>query len=383
MTETQKKSRIRILHTADVHLDSPFSKLSSVKGDIRRRELRGVFTSMMLYAKTQKVDIVLIPGDLFDVGYAGEETLSLIINEFEKAPDCKFVIAPGNHDPYTARSAYKLKKFPDNVYIFDSSKLSKFSFDDIGVDVYGWAFVSEYLSENLLAGNVAESNGNIPLLCAHCDITNAASAYAPVNIADIERFSAAYSALGHIHRHEGIKKFRSGAAYGYCGCPEGRSYDEPGDGGAYIADIEKTADGYSVSTAFVKFSQCSYQVEELNMTGVMYAHEAKDKILAMLAEKKYAENVSLRLTLRGMTGVGCGKLDCFSAEELGLFALDIRDRTLPGYDTDRFENDMTIRGAFYRVLSPMLNSENESERRTAAEALRVGFAALDGSDITR
>ena len=72
----------------------------------------------------------------------------------------------------------------------------------------------------------------------------------------------------------------------------------------------------------------------------------------------------------------------FSAEEFGLFSLDIRDKTSPTYDSSRFMTDMTVRGAFYRVLAPMLEGEDEEQRQIAADALRVGFAALDGSDIT-
>ncbi len=380
----ERKSKIRILHTGDVHLDSPFSRLGSEKGAIRRRELRGVFTSMMLYAKTQKADIVLISGDLFDVGFAGEETVSLIIKEFAKAPVCKFVISAENHDPYTPKSVYKLKKFPDNVYIFDSQELSRFSFDDLGVDVYGWSFVSERLCQNPLKDKVCEQNGNIPLLCAHCDITSASSVYAPVNIADIERFGAVYSALGHIHRHEGIQRFSNGYMYGYCGCPEGRSFDEPGEGGAYIADIERSVLGtYSVNASFVRFSKRTYQTEQLDLTGVMFTHEAEDRIRELIKEKKYGEYTSLRLILCGRTGVGCLGMETLCADMFGLFSLEITDNTSPTYDCSVFESDMTLRGAFYRVLKPKLESEDEEERKLAAEALRVGFAALDGSDITR
>lgn len=380
----EKKNKIRILHMADMHLDSPFSRLDCERAEIRRRELRGVFTSMMLYAKTHKADVVLIAGDLFDVGYAGEDTVSLIMREFEKAPECRFVISAGNHDPYSARSAYKLKKFPENVYIFDSPALSCFSFDDIGVDVYGWSFVSDTLEKNPLRDKMVQDSGNIPLLCCHCDITSASSKYAPVNVADIERFGAVYSALGHIHRHEGIRRFTSGAAYGYSGCPAGRSYDECGAGGAYIADIERRADGTcSVSVAFEQFSVSSYEDDTLDMTGIMTREQAAERVAAFVREARYTEHTSLRLTLTGLTGAGVGTLDTFSAQDLGLFSLEIRDRTSPAYDRERFMMDMTVRGAFYRVLAPMLESEDEEQRRIASEALRVGFAALDGSDITR
>ncbi|MBQ2863125.1 MAG: metallophosphoesterase [Clostridia bacterium] len=379
----EKKNKIRIMHMADVHLDSPFSRLETEKVELRRRELRGVFTSMMLYARVQRVDLVLIAGDLFDVEYAGEDTLSLIIREFEKAPECRFVIAAGNHDPYSAHSAYKQKSFPENVYIFGSPALSRFRFDDIGVDVYGWSFVCDILESAPLRDMEAEDTGNIPLLCAHADMTSAVSKYAPVTTADIERFGAVYSALGHIHRGTGISRLPSGAVYGYSGSPSGRSYDECGAGGAYIADIERSGESCSVSVRFEQFSVGTYEDESLDMTGVMTRAEARERICGFIREQRYGEHTSLRLTLTGLTGAEVGAFDSFDARELGLFSLLIRDRTSPSFDAERFSTDMTIRGAYFRVLAGMLESEDEGERAIASEALRVGFAALDGSDITR
>ncbi len=382
MINSAQKKKIRIFHTGDIHLDSPFSRLDLQSAQTRRRELRGVFTSMMLYAKTHKADIVLIAGDLFDIEYAGEDTLSLIISEFEKMKECRFVISAGNHDPLSPNSVYKIKKFPDNVYIFPASELSCFSFDDIGVDVWGWSFTSKTLEKNLLRGKKAPDNGKIQLLCAHLDITNPSSADAPVSVGDIEAFGAGYSALGHIHRGEGIKKFSFGGAWGYCGAPEGRSYDETGEGGAYLADISfGEALPYETEVSFVKFSLRTYENESLNLTAAMTASEAKEKIEAFVKEKKYGSDTCLRLRLFGSTGVGCTGLDTISARELGLFSLEIIDSTSPTYDTEALENDMSIKGAFYRVLKDSLNCDNETERRQAAEALKIGISALDGSEI--
>ena len=84
----------KILHIADVHLDSPFSLLDPQKSQARRNELRGTFTSAMMYAKMEKYDIVIIAGDLFDCEFVTRETMDLITSQFAANPDCKFVIAP-------------------------------------------------------------------------------------------------------------------------------------------------------------------------------------------------------------------------------------------------------------------------------------------------
>lgn len=380
----EKKSKIRIFHTADVHLDSPFSRLDVKQSEKRRNELRGVFTSMMIAAKANRADIVLIAGDLFDNGYAGEQTVALLKDTFLKAPECKFVISAGNHDPNSARSIYRMGKFPDNVYVFDSQELSKFTFDDIGVDVWGWSFVSEKLTENPLKNAVTPTSDNIPLLCAHCDLGASDSPYAPVSLSDIERFGAAYSALGHIHKRGEVHHLKDGRLCAYSGCPEGRSFDETGDGGAYIVDIERGDEGrHKVNVTFQKFSVSSYMTESLDLTGVLFPHQAEEKIRTLIENGKFDEKTSLRLKLTGIVGVGCGALDNFSANDLGLFSLEIRDMTSPTFDTGELERDMTIRGAVYRHLAPMLNSEDENERKMASDALRVSFAALSGSDFVR
>jgi hypothetical protein len=42
---------------------------------------------------------------------------------------------------------------------------------------------------------------------------------------------------------------------------------------------------------------------------------------------------------------------------------------------------MSIRGALFRELMPMLECDNEEERQIAATALRLGLAALFGEDV--
>jgi hypothetical protein len=72
------------------------------------------------------------------------------------------------------------------------------------------------------------------------------------------------------------------------------------------------------------------------------------------------------------------KLD---AASLGLFYLEVEDASSPLLNYDELKNDISVRGAFFRELLPLLQSENEDERRIAADALRYGLAALDGNDV--
>ena len=119
---------MKILHTGDVHLDSPFAGLDTSAARQRRSELRETFASMTTYAREGGVDLMLIAGDLFDKNYVTRDTIALLRREFAKL-DCPVVIAPGNHDPAEEKSIWEKNIFSDNVFVFSSADLSYFSFE--------------------------------------------------------------------------------------------------------------------------------------------------------------------------------------------------------------------------------------------------------------
>ncbi|MBQ4115817.1 MAG: metallophosphoesterase, partial [Clostridia bacterium] len=139
---------VKVLHCADLHLDAPFVCGDALKSELRKNELLATFSSMMNYVKMNAVDIVVISGDLFESVNVTRDTVAMVKKEFADNPLCKFVIAPGNHDPYTPDSVYSKVDFPSNVYIFNDTKVSCFSFDELNVDVYGYAFIESTLEYN-------------------------------------------------------------------------------------------------------------------------------------------------------------------------------------------------------------------------------------------
>ncbi len=69
---------IRILHAADLHLDSPFDALSEEKAALRRREQRSLLRSLAEIRAEKRADIVLLSGDLFDSDSSWAETEELL-----------------------------------------------------------------------------------------------------------------------------------------------------------------------------------------------------------------------------------------------------------------------------------------------------------------
>ena len=62
----RRECMIKLLHAADLHLDSPFRGLSAEKAQTRREEQRGLLDKGAALAEERGVDVVLIAGDLFD-----------------------------------------------------------------------------------------------------------------------------------------------------------------------------------------------------------------------------------------------------------------------------------------------------------------------------
>ena len=65
---------MRILHAADLHLDSPFEGLSAGKAALRRGEQRDLLYRLASLAANEKADVVLLAGDLLDSDKAYRET---------------------------------------------------------------------------------------------------------------------------------------------------------------------------------------------------------------------------------------------------------------------------------------------------------------------
>ena len=371
----------KVLHIGDIHLDSPFSLFDVEKSGERRRELRETFSTIMMYAKMKEADLVIIAGDLFDSEFVTRETMSLIVSQFSALPYCRFVITPGNHDPATAKSAYLKTKFPENVYVFASENVEKISFDDIGVDVYGFAYVEEKYERNPLAERFILDNGKINIFAAHADIYSKSGTYCPMKPADFAAFGFDYAALGHIHAGGKIEK-EGETYYAYCGCPEGRSFDECGVKGGIFIKCEKRGGTFRAEFETPRFCKKRYEKIEADVSEKKTREEAIAVISDMVKENGFGEDTLLRVKLCGVVSPDADFDEKhITAEDAGVFYIEVENCTLPLLDFGELENDISIKGAVFRELLPRLESDDENERKIASMALKYALAALSGDEI--
>lgn len=369
---------MKILHIADVHLDSPFSSCDPKQSEKKRAELRENFASVLRKAKEAEVSLVLIAGDLFDYGFVTKKTADMLVTLFSNMPEVKIVISPGNHDAYIKGGVYRSIDFPENVYIFESEELSRFEFPELGADVYGYAFTGERLETSPLAGKRAEDNGRLKLLCIHCDTKSPISRYAPVTREDIAAFGADYAALGHVHNPD-MPGYAGGCLAAYSGCLVGRSFDETGRKGAYLVEYDEETKKITLEKIY---TNGHYETETLDVTGAESDGEVISRIGALAIERGYGEDTSLRVILSGAVPPSYIPVpEAIERETHGLFLLEVKDATDPIYASEALDGDMTLRGEVWRILKEKMSSGEPAERETAKRALRYALAALDGRDV--
>jgi exonuclease SbcD len=102
-----------VLHTADVHLGSDAYGNAEQQASHRERERR-VFQQIVDRALTDRVDLLLIAGDLFDHNRVDDEVVEFVRTELHRLRQ-PVIILPGNHDSLHANAIYDRHDLADGA----------------------------------------------------------------------------------------------------------------------------------------------------------------------------------------------------------------------------------------------------------------------------
>ena len=360
---------LRILHTADLHLDSPFEGLGAGKAAVRRKEQRELLAALAELAAREQVDLVLLAGDLLDSDGNYAETGETLVRCLKQIRVPVF-ISPGNHDCYTASSPYARLRMPENVHIFRSNAIQAVDLPELQTRVCGAAFTEKH-SGPLLRGFCAQrQEGWYQLLCLHGEVGNRNSQYNPISPEELAASGLDYAALGHVHKASGL--LRAGKTwYSWPGCPEGRGFDETGEKTVSIVELE----GEKCLLRPVCIAQRRYEVLRVDVTGI-------DPLLAIhtqLPDDTVSD--SYRIVLTGETDAApdLRRLQA-NLDEL-FFSLQLRDETRLRRDVWDGVGENSLRGLFLSKLRARFDAAGtEQERIRIEQAARWGLAALDNAE---
>src|SRR6202051_615422 len=145
---------MKFIHCADVHLDTPLQGLAQYPGapvDEIRNATRRAFEKVLNAAISEKVDFVIIAGDLYDTGLKSFESALFFNKQMARLKDAgiEVYLIYGNHD--AASKLIKQLRPPKNVHIFRSTEPQSFSNEKLRVAIHGQSFSTPEITEDLAA----------------------------------------------------------------------------------------------------------------------------------------------------------------------------------------------------------------------------------------
>ena len=358
---------VRILHAADFHLDSAFTALTEEQARHRRRESRAMVQRLCDYGNDHGAQLLVLPGDLFDSDNLYGQTAELVRDALASFGG-QVVIAPGNHDYYTAASPYARLLWPENVHIFTQRRWERLAFPQYGCTVYGAAFTGPEERGELPCPR-AEADG-LTLGVIHGEAGVRESRYRPISLAEIEGSGLTYLALGHVHRFDGVH--RAGKTdYAYPGCPEGRGFDETGERGFLFGDVDESG----AHLEFVSFAAHRYELLTVDITD-------SDPVQAVGHQlPPHTQQDIYRIVLEGESDRPVDT-EALQRELAGRFyALEMIDRTNVRRDIWEKCGDDTLRGLFLQQMRDRYDrEEDEASRAKVAQAVRFALDAMDNRE---
>ncbi len=217
---------MRFIHIADVHLgavpDSGCPWSAS-----RAKEIRTAFQRVIELAKRERIDLLLIAGDLFH-----RQPLEREVREvnylFSTIPETEVVWMAGNHDYMKADSAYRKIQWSENVHGFFSQKPEEIFLPKLKSWIYGLSYENREIRDNLYRGIRPNGKPVIHILLAH----GGDEKHIPFRAEDLAGFD--YAALGHIHKPEILVPNQAA----YAGALEPLDRTDLGDHGLIYGETE-------------------------------------------------------------------------------------------------------------------------------------------------
>lgn len=360
---------MRILHAADLHLDSAFAGLAEEKAALLRQESRDILRRMVDWANDHAVDVMLLSGDLFDSDRMYSQTARTLAQALARFRG-RIFLSPGNHDFYAPGSGYDAVDWPENVHIFTSRRPQTVLLRSLNASVTGAAFTSAEEWEPFDGASFSGGDAPIRLGVLHGEVTRGESKYRAIPPAEIEKTNLTYLALGHVHRCAGVQR-AGNTAYAYPGCLPGRGFDETGDKGFLYGEITPE----KVELEFIPFAPRRYQ----SVTADITDREPADAVRQAL-DPDCGQDVC-RVLLTGSRRENFS-LSALTSELSGLCAaLELTDETYPEEDVWARCGEDSLRGLFLQNLRARYDGADEDEKRQLLQAARFGLAALDNRDL--
>lgn len=363
---------LRFIHTADLHLDSPFRGLAETKPALRdtlQSATLGALDRIVDHTIKSKADFLIIAGDLYDSKDRSLRALVSFRKQMERLADrhIPVFIVHGNHDPLNGwGSGFQL---PPNVVTFGGQTDTE-PFIRRGREVAhvtGVSYTRERVTDNLSASFKVPDTAAYSIAVLHANIGHQSghADYAPASLGDLAAAGFNYWALGHVHTRSVLAS--KPAMIVYPGNTQGRNARETGPRGCFQVDVDMQGRAH---LEFVETSVARWVHLEMSIREYSTMDQLVDSMLDKGKEvaSEFDGPTVVRCTLRGNGALHRDLQRDDMAEELRsllhtvVIAETVRIATGPELDFESINRTETMVSDFLKLADRVLEDPELRER---------------------
>lgn len=295
----------KFIHTADLHLDSPFVGIShmdeAIASELREATFQ-TFERILDICVDQHVDFLLIAGDIYNGRERSLRAQICFRDGLKRLSDAGIsaFVVHGNHDPLDSWSA--TLSWPERIHIFGGKEVECVPVERQGkpiAHVYGISYPTQEVRRNLAREFRRADERAFAIGLLHCNLgeNTGHEPYAPCTAEDLIQTGMDYWALGHVHNRALISLERPVIVYP--GNPQGCNVREPKARGCYL--VEVGADDHSTMN-FIAVDTIRWFWESLSVEGINDEEElvrALDDLCRALRDQAEGRPAVCRITLEG------------------------------------------------------------------------------------
>lgn len=386
---------LKLLHTADVHLGARHADLGEQAAAQRERQFAAFRRSVDL-AIAERVDLVLIAGDLFDSNTQPRRSVERVAAELRRLAQAaiRTVIIPGTHDCYDRSSIYRAHDLPalagvpavGDMLVVLTPDRPEVVLPTLDAVIYGRVFDTKRAPESPLHGFDASGDGRATwrIGMIHGALSIRGRTDADEVVIDAEEIATSgldYLALGHWHSE--LTARAGQVQYAYSGAPEPVAVDQDRAGNVLLVTLDLVDGARRVTVEERQVGRTKFERIDVD-AGELASQAAFVEWLVARSDPDLILDVRL-------TGVKPDELD-LDVDEVeaavgGSFhKVRIRDAAVPALSQGAIPGEDTIAGAFIRDVEARIAeleaAEDREQARELRDVLRLGRLLLSGQEVT-
>lgn len=350
---------MKIIHCGDLHLDSRMeSVLPKEKAKERKNEILSTFLKMVEYARKNWVSVVMIAGDMFDTSKVSAKVRNAVLDAICSNPGISFLYLKGNHD--TENFMDNMPDKPENLLFF-ADVWTKYEFEDV---VISGVELNSHNQDAIYDSLILDSH-RVNIVMLHGQEGQ------DIRLRELKGKNIDYLALGHVHSYKKGTLDERGT-YAYCGCLDGRGFDECGEKGFILLDINTG----KLAMQFVPMASRTLYQRAVDVSGMETTVSMLKKIESAVSD--ISEDSLVKVVLTGRISMDAEKdlryLEQYLLEHF--YFGRVKDMTKLAVNIEEYQYDPTLKGEFIRlVLSSFL------EEDTKEQVILTGIRALSGEEL--